>query len=153
MSKADNKELEEAIKVLQKFKEEINKLLNIRYINNNKTNNTKEKSNAIEIVLKELEILQEENKKHEEREKFNLSEIMDSLKKLTDEQWAGYRYFKEREELKKEYLEKIKQKQEEYNCDYEARHIEEDNMLCELLTKIDFEEIVDQYIKTEKWYA
>lgn len=140
MSKADNKELKEAIKILKDkecfWHNEEFKVLN-----------------AIEIALKELERLQEENKKHEEREKFNLREIMDSLKKLTDEQWEGYRYFKEREGLRKEYLEKIKQKQEEYNYDYEVRHIEEDDMLCELLTKLDFEEVVDQYMKTEKWYV
>ena len=48
---------------------------------------------------------------------------------------------------------KIKQKQEKYDCDREARHVEEDGMLCELLIKLDFKEVVSQYVKTEKWYA
>ena len=48
---------------------------------------------------------------------------------------------------------KIKQKQEKYDCDCEARHVEEDDILCELLIKLDFKEVVSQYVKTEKWYA
>lgn len=56
-------------------------------------------------------------------------------------------------DLNKEYLEKIKEYQERNKGDEEARHIAEDDLLCELLTKIGFDEVVKQYIKTSKWYA
>ena len=39
------------------------------------------------------------------------------------------------------------------NGDEEARHIYEDDLLCDLLTELGYEEIVEQYNKTGKWYA
>lgn len=117
MSKADNKQLEEAIKRLEHID---------RYYDCNNYY-SKHDLDCIETVLKELKRLQKENRS--------------SIPKQVIE------------DLKKEYLVKIKQKQEKYDCDREARHVEEDGMLCELLIKLDFKEVVSQYVKTEKWYA
>ncbi len=118
MSKADNKELEEAIKIYNELKrnKETTENIDINYF-----------LKFAETVLKELKRLQKENRS--------------SIPKQVIE------------DLKKEYLVKIKQKQEKYDCDREARHVEEDGMLCELLIKLDFKEVVSQYVKTEKWYA
>lgn len=57
------------------------------------------------------------------------------------------------EDLKKEYLKKMIEKQKRYDYDGEIRHIEEDNILCEILAKLGFKDIVEQYRKTSKWYA
>lgn len=54
------------------------------------------------------------------------------------------------EELKKKYLEKIK---ECNNCDEEMGHVYADQALCELLRELGFDEIVEAYNKIGKWYA
>lgn len=57
------------------------------------------------------------------------------------------------EEIKEKYLEKLIQIQKKYYDDTECRHDCEDELLCELLTELGYEEIVNQYNKTGKWYA
>lgn len=57
MSKADNKELEEAIKVLQKLKIEIDNIFYALHTSNPKKGKER---NAIGVVLKELKRLQED---------------------------------------------------------------------------------------------
>lgn len=56
-------------------------------------------------------------------------------------------------ELQKEYINKMIETQEKYNYDQEIRHAEEDNVLCEILAKLGFKDLVEQYRETSKWYA
>ena len=57
------------------------------------------------------------------------------------------------ENLEEEYLEKLKKIQDEYYDDTEAKHIYEDDLLCELLEKLGFNKIVSTYNDSNKWYA
>ena len=57
------------------------------------------------------------------------------------------------ENLEEEYLEKLKKIQDEYYGDTEAKHICEDDLLCELLEKLGFHKIVSTYNDSNKWYA
>lgn len=47
-----------------------------------------------------------------------------------------------------EELQKINQ-----NYDTEAAHADADYVLCELLEKLGYKDIVEEYKKIEKWYA
>ena len=49
--------------------------------------------------------------------------------------------------------EKLKKIQDEYYDDTEAKHIYEDDLLCELLEKLGFNKIVSTYNDSNKWYA
>ena len=80
MSKADNKELEEDIKVLQKLAIEMDKIF---YALN--TNNVEER-NAIRTVLKELKTLQEDY-----IAKDKIREILNRLKISDIEPWSTYK--------------------------------------------------------------
>ena len=57
------------------------------------------------------------------------------------------------EEIKEKYLSKLIEIQNKYDDDTECRHGYEDDLLCELLKELGYEEIVNQYNKTGKWYA
>jgi hypothetical protein len=46
-----------------------------------------------------------------------------------------------------------KLKEEQKNDDYEMAHCNADDLLCELLNKIGFQEVVDEFIKVGRWYA
>lgn len=39
------------------------------------------------------------------------------------------------------------------NRDFESAHVDADNVLCELLTALGYEEVVAEYEKVGKWYA
>lgn len=39
------------------------------------------------------------------------------------------------------------------NADYEIAHIEADGILCDVLTKLGYKELVDVYEQVGKWYA
>ena len=57
------------------------------------------------------------------------------------------------EEIKEKYLTKLIEIQSNYDGDTECRHIYEDALLCELLIELGYEEIVNQYKETGKWYS
>lgn len=54
--------------------------------------------------------------------------------------------------FEKSILEQMKELEEE-DGDYEICHSQADNLLCDLLIKLGYEEIVDSYHKVGKWYA
>lgn len=56
-------------------------------------------------------------------------------------------------DIEKRYLQKLKEGQDKYWIDKERRHVYEDDILCELLTELGYEELVKQYESTDKWYA
>ncbi len=39
------------------------------------------------------------------------------------------------------------------NDDTECAHVEADNILCELLEKLGYKDVVEKYNKVSKWYA
>lgn len=51
----------------------------------------------------------------------------------------------------KDYTERMKELAN--NDDVEARHSEMDDLMCEILSKMGFNELVDIFNETEKWYA
>jgi len=55
------------------------------------------------------------------------------------------------EDLKKEYIEALKEYQVE--GDVENDHLEADNLLCELLTRLGYSDVVKEWEKVYKWYA
>lgn len=55
--------------------------------------------------------------------------------------------------LEEEYLEKLKEIQNECCNDTEVRHWKEDILLCDLLNKLGFKKIVSVYRNSDKWYA
>lgn len=57
------------------------------------------------------------------------------------------------ENLEEEYLNKLKEIQDEYCNDTEVRHWKEDILLCDLLNKLGFKKIVSAYRNSDKWYA
>lgn len=52
---------------------------------------------------------------------------------------------------KQKYIEKMKELQNAR--DTEGSHIDADDLLCELLVELGFQEVVDEYNKIGKWYA
>lgn len=58
-----------------------------------------------------------------------------------------------KEVIIKKYIDELKKIQKILNKDTESRHIAEDDILCELLSELGFNEIVELYDKTLKWYA
>ena len=42
---------------------------------------------------------------------------------------------------------------EEYNDDNEAKHVRMDNLMCELLSVIGYEEGIDIFRDADKWYS
>ena len=62
------------------------------------------------------------------------------------------RKVKEMEEnLQAEYIEKMEECIR--NDDTEGAHYDADGLLCELLRKLGYNELVDKYIEVDKWYA
>ena len=59
------------------------------------------------------------------------------------------------DELKEEFLEKFRilVKKHQTNPNEEDDHIEADNLLCILLGRLGFDEIVSLYDEIDKWYA
>lgn len=94
ISKADNKELEGAIKTLQKLAIEIDKIF---YALN--TNNAEER-NAIRVVLKELKRLQKENDKLERANKTYINSIQSITPVLLEDYIEKDRIREKIEELK-----------------------------------------------------
>jgi predicted GNAT family N-acyltransferase len=58
---------------------------------------------------------------------------------------------KKEQQLMAEAIEKLKVQVE--NMDYESAHSEADDILCELLNKLGFSAVVDEWNKVGKWYA
>lgn len=48
-------------------------------------------------------------------------------------------------------LKELKQCQE--SGDTEIAHSEADNVLCQLLTSLGYDDVVEEYIKVDKWFA
>ena len=55
------------------------------------------------------------------------------------------------EKLKEKYINLLKEQQ--ISWDNETAHVEADNLVCELLKELGFEEVVKEYDKVSKWYA
>ena len=55
------------------------------------------------------------------------------------------------EKLKEKYINLLKEQQ--ISWDDEMAHVEADNLVCELLKELGFEEVVKEYDKVSKWYA
>lgn len=53
--------------------------------------------------------------------------------------------------LADEAIQELKKLQKTY--DTEANHVEADEILCELLKELGFEDVVEQYNKIKKWYS
>lgn len=53
-------------------------------------------------------------------------------------------------ELEKEYIEKLN---EWISADEELAHTEADFLICELLKKLGYEKVVEEYDKVDKWYS
>ncbi len=53
--------------------------------------------------------------------------------------------------MKEKYLERLRLIQEK--SDIEDRHIEADQLLCDLLTELGYDQIVKQYGEIEKYHA
>jgi hypothetical protein len=51
----------------------------------------------------------------------------------------------------KEYISQLKELQNSW--DTEVAHQDADDIICELLTKLGYQEVVDEYEKVPKWYA
>ena len=58
---------------------------------------------------------------------------------------------KKKEDIIKEAVEKMKECVN--NSDTELAHLDEDNILCDVLTQLGYKELVDLYEKVNKWYA
>jgi len=58
---------------------------------------------------------------------------------------------KKEQQLMAEAIEKLKVQAE--SRDYESAHSEADDILCELLNKLGFGAVVDEWNKVGKWYA
>ena len=56
-----------------------------------------------------------------------------------------------KEKLQAEYVEKMKECVE--NRDTEAAHGDADDLLCEFLRKLGYNELVEKYLEVNKWYA
>lgn len=52
---------------------------------------------------------------------------------------------------KEEFIEQLKELQE--SDDTECAHCEADDILCELLISLGYQDVVDEYYKINKWYA
>ena len=51
-------------------------------------------------------------------------------------------------------IEAIKKLKEAQNCgDIEIAHGDADDILCELLSSLGYQDVVDEYIEVDKWYA
>jgi hypothetical protein len=55
------------------------------------------------------------------------------------------------EELKEKYLQKMKDVAK--NHDAEVAHCDADDLLCELLKDLGYEEIIEAFESVDKWYA
>lgn len=55
-----------------------------------------------------------------------------------------------KQELIVKFVEKIKKTE---RLDTELAHIEDDEILCELLRELGYGKVVDEYKKKSKWYA
>ena len=55
------------------------------------------------------------------------------------------------EKLQKEFIEKMQACVE--NSDTECAHADADDLLCELLTKLGYKDLVEKYHEVHKWYA
>lgn len=53
--------------------------------------------------------------------------------------------------MEEKYLERLRLIQEKQ--DIENRHIEADQLLCDLLAELGYDQIVKQYDEIEKWHA
>jgi len=58
---------------------------------------------------------------------------------------------KKKADIIKESVEKMKECVN--NNDIELAHVEADDILCDVLTKLGYEELVDVYKNVKKWYA
>lgn len=52
-----------------------------------------------------------------------------------------------------EFKNKMELVNEEYNNDNEEKHVHMDNLMCDLLSSIGYEEGIDIFIDADKWYA
>jgi hypothetical protein len=57
------------------------------------------------------------------------------------------------EEMNKVYAQKLKVINKKYHDDEEVVHREADAILCELLTKIGFTDVVEEYDNIKKYYS
>ena len=57
--------------------------------------------------------------------------------------------------MNKKMLQEFIEKMQEYvsSDDPESAHIDADHLLCELLTKLGYENLVQKYDEVTKWYA
>lgn len=55
------------------------------------------------------------------------------------------------EEMRAEYIRRLKEMQREPDTEY--AHNTADTVLCDILTELGFEDIVDEYESVDKWYA
>lgn len=53
----------------------------------------------------------------------------------------------------KDYTERMRELADNNDDDIEMRHVEMDNLMCEILKEMGFNELVDIFNETEKWYA
>jgi hypothetical protein len=56
-----------------------------------------------------------------------------------------------KEDLIKEYCEQLNELK--FSNDTSDAHVEADNLLCKLLNKLGFDEVVDAFHEIDKWYA
>lgn len=53
----------------------------------------------------------------------------------------------------KDYTERMRKLADNNDDDIEARHVEMDDLMCEILKEMGFNELVEIFNETEKWYA
>lgn len=56
-------------------------------------------------------------------------------------------------ELAEKYLQKMKDVRNNADFDTEYAHRVADQILCDLLSELGFDEVVDEYVHIYKWYA
>lgn len=59
----------------------------------------------------------------------------------------------EQNELLEEYKAKMQDTLDHFDGNEEDGHIEADELLCELLIRLGFEEVIDIYNQMDKWYS
>lgn len=55
--------------------------------------------------------------------------------------------------LQEKYLKQLEEIQAKHNGESEPTHFEADALLCDLLTELGFDKLVEKYNKIHKWYA
>lgn len=80
-----------------------------------------------------------------------MQEVREEILRSEREEGIKVKSSKTREELLDEYKEKMTQAID--NCDEEGGHVACDEILCELLCELGFDEIVEIYETQDKWYS